>query len=346
MSMNDKLASLGTLPWPVLSDRAQERARRHAFALTAVAAVFVLKRLFVADPGGATAFLLFDAAVAAAALAGGIEPALTAIAASALLGARVLADREISTLAAVLLFALQAGVVAAIVLRLRAERGESQRAFDAEQQELARTREAMRALERQHAASAREMTEVHERFRAETEAEHQAMLGRLDATAGQLQRLEALTDPALSELPTALVLDELLHRIQTTLAADAAVLVDARDPNTPVAYGPSGATIPVRRETLKRKLSVGQRSSRVHLVQNDPERLAEISVMAWRNPVATLVSVPVACAGATLGVVEVAMYRARRWTDWDTALLRIVADRAAWVLMNSMESPAEIARRA
>jgi hypothetical protein len=203
----------------------------------------------------------------------------------------------------------------------------------------------MQALERQHAAAAHDMSEVHERFRAEAHAEQEAMLGKLDATAGQLQRLELLTDPALSELSTGGVLDELLQRLQTTLSADAAVLVDVRDPNTPAVFGPPASTVAVRRDVLK-KAAAGQRSTRIHLVQNDPERLSDTSVIAWRTPIATLVSAPVVCAGATLGVVEIAMERARRWTDWDTALLRVVADRAAWVLMTSVEVPSEIARRA
>ena len=346
MSINGKVASLAAMRMPALSDGAHERVRLHAFALIVVAAVFVAKRLFFSDPTGATAFLLFDVAIAAAALRGGLQPGLTAALASALVGMRSLADSEIATLAAVLLFAAQAAAVAVIVSRLRHQRGDAARAYELESQELARTRDAMEALERQHAAAARETSELHERFRAEARAEQEAMLGKLDATAGQLQRLEVLTDPALSELSTGGVLDELLQRLQTTLAADAAVLVDLRDPNVPAVFGPPASTVAVRRDVLKKKAAAGERSTRIHLVQNDPERLSDTSVIAWRTPVATLVSAPVVCAGATLGVVEIAMERARRWTDWDTALLRVVADRAAWVMMTSVELPAEIARRA
>jgi hypothetical protein len=323
-----------TFRLPKISPIAHDRARRHAFALISVAVIFVGRRAFAGSADGTQAFLLFDAAIAASALYGGIAPGLVAVLAGALLGYRELADREISTLSAVLQFAAQGAAVASIVAWLQRDRVRLQNAFAAERQALEQAREAMRSLELQHGAASREMWELHERFRARSTAEHDAMVGQLDATNGQLQRVETLTDPALSELPTWGVLNELLVRIQSALDADSAVLVDARDRDRPLVLGSDAGHLAVRRDTLRRATAPGQRSTRVHLVQNDPIRLADTSVIAWRDEVATLVSVPVTCAGTILGVIEIAMRRARRWTDWDTALLRIVADRAAWVLMS------------
>jgi len=330
--INSTLAARG-FRLPTVSPRAHEQARRYALALVLVAAVFVGKRLIFGGADVPLAFLLFDVAVAATALWSGAAPALVAVVAAALLGWRELADREITTLPAVLQFAAGASVVASIVAWLARDRRRVERAFAAEHEELERVRSAMRALELQHAAATREMSELHERFRQQSRAEQAATLGRLDATTEQLQRLEVLTDPALSELPPGLVVQELLGRIQVALGADAAVLVDARDAGRPLVLGPDVGHLSTRREPLKRALAAGQRSSRVHLVQNDPARLADTSVIAWDAEVTTLVSVPVACAGTILGVIEVVMRRARRWTDWDTALLRVVADRSAWVLM-------------
>jgi hypothetical protein len=322
-----------------MSASAHERARAHALALIVVAVVFAAKRACLKDVAGTTAFLPFDAAVVATALVAGVAPALTATAASALLAFRELADREISTLSAVLLFAAQAAAIAGVVLWLQRDRLRLRRSCDVGEQELERTRAGIRALERQHAAWTREMSDRHERLRAESTAEREAVLGQLDATAGQLQRVELLTDPALSELPTGPLLDELLRRLHATLGADTAVLVDARRPAEPAIFGPSAGAVAVRRDRLTTYLTSGVPSARVHLVQNDPARLAETSVIAWRDQVATLVSVRVVCAGISLGVIEIAMKRARRWTDWDTALLRVVADRAAWVLTSGAANP-------
>jgi hypothetical protein len=323
-----------TLRFPKISPIAHDRARHLAFALIAVALIFVGRRILGGSTDGAEAFLLFDAAIAVSVLQGGIVAGLVAVLAAALLGFRELADREISTLSAVLQFAVQGVAVASIVAWLQRDRVRLQKAFGAERQALEQTREVMSVLELQHGAASRDMWERHERFRVTSTAERDAMLGQLDATNGQLQRLETLTDPALSELPTWSVLNELLARVRTALDADSAVLVDARDRDRPLVLGGDAGHLSVRRDTLRRATAPGQRPTRVHLVQNDPVRLADTSVIAWRDEVATLVSVPVACAGTILGVIEIAMRRARRWTDWDTALLRIVADRAAWVLMS------------
>src|SRR6185437_1154789 len=100
---------------PRLTPGAEARARRLAFALVAVALLFLLKRALAADLEGPRAFLLYDAAIAAAAAWGGVWPALAGVAAGVALGAVDLDQAGISTLAASVLFAVQAAAVIGVI---------------------------------------------------------------------------------------------------------------------------------------------------------------------------------------------------------------------------------------
>jgi GAF domain-containing protein len=68
---------------------------------------------------------------------------------------------------------------------------------------------------------------------------------------------------------------------------------------------------------------------RVLLVQNDAARVAETSLIGWPDTVSSLISVPVLRGGRVEGAIEVVDVRGRRSTEWEIALIQVVAARAA-----------------
>jgi len=73
------------------------------------------------------------------------------------------------------------------------------------------------------------------------------------------------------------------------------------------------------------------------LIHNDPHRVAELSIVTWPDATASLIAVPVVRAGATLAVLEVVYTRGRRSTEWDIALIHVVAARIAGVLKSDAD---------
>ena len=79
------------------------------------------------------------------------------------------------------------------------------------------------------------------------------------------------------------------------------------------------------------------------MIHNDPTAAAEVSAAVWPDDVSSLIAVPLVRAGSTTAVLEVVNRTGRRATEWEIALVQVVAARMAGFLEDepSMNAAAE-----
>jgi len=161
-------------------------------------------------------------------------------------------------------------------------------------------------------------------FTASTADAQVALREEADVAHRQLATLQHVTDPSLYALPTADVVTALLDRLREAVDADGVALVRGIGPRRcVVAAGeglqPAGAADRVDRIPDQRTL----------LIQNDPTRVAEMSLAGWPESVSAMITVPVTYAGRVEGTIEVVGLRGRRSTEWEIAVIQVVAGRFA-----------------
>ena len=142
----------------------------------------------------------------------------------------------------------------------------------------------------------------------------------------QLATLQSVTDPSLNVLPAPHLVTMLLDRLREAVEAGGVALVrfDELDGGVLPATGglqPRGAVW--RGQSVARGLADG----RILLIQNDPPRVAESTAVGWPDTVSSLIAVPVLCGGRLEGAIEVVHERGRRSTEWEIALIQVVAAR-------------------
>ena len=161
-------------------------------------------------------------------------------------------------------------------------------------------------------------------FTASTADAQVALREEADVAHRQLATLQHVTDPSLYALPTADVVTALLDRLREAVDADGVALVRGIGPRRcVVAAGeglqPAGAADRVDRIPDQRTL----------LIQNDPTRVAEMSLAGWPESVSAMITVPVTYAGRVEGTIEVVGLCGRRSTEWEIAVIQVVAGRFA-----------------
>ena len=142
----------------------------------------------------------------------------------------------------------------------------------------------------------------------------------------QLATLQRVTDPSLNALPAPHLVTVLLDRLREAVEAGGVALVrfDEIDGGIlPATDGlqPRGAVCRGRSDAR------GLADGRILLIQNDPPRVAESTAVGWSDTVSSLIAVPVLCGGRLEGVIEVVHERGRRSTEWEIALIQVVAAR-------------------
>ena len=161
-------------------------------------------------------------------------------------------------------------------------------------------------------------------FTASTTDAQVALREEADVAHRQLATLQHVTDPSLYALPTADVVTALLDRLREAVDADGVALVRGTGSRRRVAAAgaglqPTGAVEHVDRMPDERTL----------LIQNDPARVAEMSLAGWPASVSAMIAVPVTYAGRVEGTIEVVGLRGRRSTEWELAVIQVVAGRFA-----------------
>jgi putative methionine-R-sulfoxide reductase with GAF domain len=156
-------------------------------------------------------------------------------------------------------------------------------------------------------------------------------------TAEQLQRLEALADPGLAEFRIKDLLPELLIRVQDVMAVDTvAVLVLDRSGSRLVARAARGLEREVRQGF---RLRIGHgfagriAATRSPLTIDDVGPDTVVNPILWRSGIRSLLGVPLVADGRLVGVMHVGTFKPRQFTDDDTSVLQVAADRVATTLV-------------
>lgn len=149
-----------------------------------------------------------------------------------------------------------------------------------------------------------------------------------DVAHRQLATLQYISDPTLNTLPAPQAAAALLERLRVAVDADGVALIRT---------GPFRRRIVSLSESLAAQGTADRRQNdartpqdnRILLIQNDPARVAAMSLVNWPETVSSLIAVPVVWGGTAEGTIEVVGLRARRSTEWEIALVQVVAARIA-----------------
>ena len=161
-------------------------------------------------------------------------------------------------------------------------------------------------------------------FTASTVDAQVALREEADVAQRQLATLQHVTDPSLYALPTADVVTALLDRLREAVDADGVALVRGQDSRRRVVAATEGLQPIGGTERPD-----GASDHRTLLIQNDPARVAEMSLAGWPETVSSMIAVPVMYAGRVEGAIEVVGLRGRRSTEWEIAVIQVVAGRFA-----------------
>ena len=154
-----------------------------------------------------------------------------------------------------------------------------------------------------------------------------------DQSAGQLEQIYRLADPALAEMALEALLDELLTRAKDILRVDtAAILLLDDDAQELVARAAKGLEEEVERGV---RIPVGGGFAGRIAAGRRPIYIADVNHAEILNPilrmkgVRSLLGVPLLVEGAILGVLHVGTVTPREFTNTDAALLQLAAAQAA-----------------
>jgi GAF domain-containing protein len=175
----------------------------------------------------------------------------------------------------------------------------------------------------------RDRTREHEwnAFAASSADAQVALREEADVAHRQLATLQHVTDPTLNALPASQAAAALLDRLRVAIDADGAALIRV---------GPFRRRILSLSDSLAAQGAADRRQNdarapqdRVLLVHNDPARVSSMSLVSWPETVSSLIAVPVVSGGNVEGAIEVVGLRSRRSTEWEIALVQVVAARIA-----------------
>jgi PAS domain S-box-containing protein len=162
-------------------------------------------------------------------------------------------------------------------------------------------------------------------------AETHAQLGAEVAQAQRrLSTLQHLTDPALNAFGDLEFVTELLDRLRLALNAEGIALIHFGRVPHHVFCASNG--LQCQRGNHRPLVAGKADTARTLVVHNDPSGVAALSAAKWPDDVSSLIAVPLVRSGAKQAVMEVVNRTGRRSTEWEIALVQIVAGRIAWSL--------------
>ncbi len=153
-----------------------------------------------------------------------------------------------------------------------------------------------------------------------------------EAYAGRLAAIQRVTDATLSPPDLDTLLDQLLGRLCEVLDAELATLhlltQDGNHLEPKASHGLSEEVLAGVRIRIGEGIAGQIACSREPLVVDDIAA-AEVDSPALRDRARSLIGTPLLLGERVIGVIKVASTRARRFTEDDIALLRVVAGRVA-----------------
>jgi PAS domain S-box-containing protein len=147
----------------------------------------------------------------------------------------------------------------------------------------------------------------------------------------QLSTLHHVTDPSLNSLTGGEFLTTLLDRLRGSINAEGVALVHIGRFRRKTFCASEGLQCErgVRRPAVELG---GADAGRTLMIHNDPAGVAELSAAGWPEGVSSMMAVPVVRTGTVQAVLEVVHHSGRRATEWEIALVQVVAGRIAGFL--------------
>jgi PAS domain S-box-containing protein len=151
--------------------------------------------------------------------------------------------------------------------------------------------------------------------------------GEVELAQRQLSTLQDLTDPTLNSLGDVQFVTALLDRLRTAINAEGIALIEfGRLPHHQLCASSGLQCQPGNHQPV---VDVETDTDRTLVIHNDPSGVAEVSAVVWPDDVSSLIAVPVVRAGSKQAVMEAVNRTGRRATEWEIALVQVVAARIA-----------------
>jgi PAS domain S-box-containing protein len=159
---------------------------------------------------------------------------------------------------------------------------------------------------------------------------HAHLRSEVELAQRQLWTLQELTDPTLDLLGAVQFVSELLDRLRSAIHAEGIALIHFGRHRAHLLCASEG--LQCQRVHQRSGAAVTTGRARTMMIHNDPAAVAEVSAAVWPDDVSSLIAVPLVRAGSTTAVLEVVNRTGRRATEWDIALVQVVAARMAGFL--------------
>jgi len=167
---------------------------------------------------------------------------------------------------------------------------------------------------------------------ATSATEAQAQLRQeADVAHRQLETLQYLTDPSVNSLDSAALINTLLSRLKAATSAEGIALIYTGRFRRRVFCAAEGLQCLRGSQRPLAEPRIDQ-PDRALIVHNDAASVLQLSAVQWPEGVSSLISVPVVSAGSRQAVIEVVSTRRRHSTEWEIALVQVVAARIAGLL--------------
>ena len=149
------------------------------------------------------------------------------------------------------------------------------------------------------------------------------------------EAIQELTDPTLNLLGAVQFVSELLDRLRSAIHAEGVALVHfGRHPRHLLCASEGLQCLRVHQRS---GAAVATDKARAVMIHNDPTAAAEVSAAVWPDDVSSLIAVPLVRAGSVTAVLEVVNRTGRRATEWEIALVQVVAARMAGLLQDDSD---------
>lgn len=154
-----------------------------------------------------------------------------------------------------------------------------------------------------------------------------------EAARRQLATLQYITDPALNFLPSSQAVTALLDRLRDAIEADGVAVIRNGRPRRRMLTATDGLKPDIAAERRPVEGRTPQ-AGRILIVQNDPARVDAASAAGWCEEASSLIAVPIVSGSHIEGTIEAVRIKARGATEWEIALVQVVAAQLAGRLQN------------
>jgi len=155
-----------------------------------------------------------------------------------------------------------------------------------------------------------------------------ALREEADIAQRQLATLQYVTEPELNSLSSREAIQMLLDRLREAIDADGVALVRSGRQLPRLVAAAEGLQPEAGAERARAGISASD-AGRILIVHNDPARVAAASAARWCDQAASLITVPVRLGSHIEGTVEAVGVKTRRSTEWEIALVQVVASQIA-----------------